>query len=78
MSLKRFSELVKIWEEEVLCLPLPSNLTRNETLLPLYQKTSGKIGLVDRVLRRASILALRKGVKKIDKETLTEVLNWFE
>ena len=78
VSEKRFSELVKIWEEEVLRLPLPSNLTRNETLLPLYQKTSGKIGLVDRVLRRASILALRKGLKKIDKETLTEVLDWFE
>ncbi|BCL38882.1 TniB family NTP-binding protein [Nostoc sp. MS1] len=77
-SEKKFTELVKIWEEEVLCLPLPSNLTRSETFEPLRQKTGGKIGLLDRVLRRASILALRKGLKNIGKDTLAEVLDWFE
>ncbi len=61
-----------------MCLPIPSNLTKHETLMPLYQKTGGKIGLVDRVLRRAAILSLRKGLKNIDKATLDEVLEWFE
>ncbi|MBD2357025.1 TniB family NTP-binding protein [Tolypothrix sp. FACHB-123] len=78
VSEKKFAELVQIWEDEVLCLPVPSNLTRKETLMPLYQKTGGKIGLVDRVLRKASILSLRKGLKNIDKGTLDEVLEWFE
>ncbi|MGB3636503.1 MAG: TniB family NTP-binding protein [Rivularia sp. (in: cyanobacteria)] len=78
VSEKRFSELVQVWEDEVLCLPVPSNLTKKETLMPLYQKTGGKIGLVDRVLRRAGILSLRKGLSNIDKATLNEVLEWFE
>ncbi|MEH2241373.1 TniB family NTP-binding protein [Nostoc sp.] len=78
VSEKKFTELLQIWEDEVLCLPVPSNLTRKETLMPLYQKTGGKIGLVDRVLRRAAILSLRKGLSNIDKATLDEVLEWFE
>jgi DNA transposition AAA+ family ATPase len=57
---------------------VPSNLTRKETLMPLYQKTGGKIGLVDRVLRRTAVLSLRKGLSNIDKATLDEVLEWFE
>lgn len=78
VSEKRFPELVQIWEDDVLCLPVPSNLTKKEMLMPLYQKTGGKIGLVDRVLRRAAVLSLRKGLKNIDKATLDEVLEWFE
>lgn len=78
VSEKKFPELVQIWEDEVLCLPVPSNLTKRETLMPLYQKTGGKIGLLDRVLRRAAILSLRKGLSNIDKATLDEVLEWFE
>ncbi|OUL33817.1 TniB family NTP-binding protein [Nostoc sp. 106C] len=78
VSEKKFAELLQIWEDEVLCLPVPSNLTRKETLMPLYQKTAGKIGLVDRVLRRTAILSLRKGLSNIDKATLDEVLEWFE
>jgi hypothetical protein len=69
VSEKKFAELLQIWEDEVLCLPVPSNLTRKETLMPLYQKTGGKIGLVDRVLRRTAILSLRKGLSNIDKAT---------
>ena len=78
VSEKEFPHLVQIWEEEILQLPVPSNLTRTETLIPLYQKTGGKIGLLDRVLRRAGILSLRKGLKSVDKATLDEVLEWFE
>lgn len=78
VSENKFPELVQIWEDEVLCLPVPSNLTKKETLMSLYEKTNGKIGLVDRVLRRASILSLRKGLSNIDKATLSEVLGWFE
>lgn len=78
VSAKKFPDLLQIWEDEVLRLPVPSNLTKKETLMPLYQKTHGKIGLLDRVLRKASILSLRKGLSNIDKATLKEVLEWFE
>ncbi|GJD16390.1 hypothetical protein RIVM261_013460 [Rivularia sp. IAM M-261] len=78
VSENKFPELVQIWEDEVLCLPVPSNLIKHETLMPLYKKTRGKIGLLDRVLKRAAILSLRKGLSNIDKTTLDEVLEWFE
>lgn len=78
VSETQFPELVQIWEDEILCLPLPSNLAQPETITPLYQKTGGKIGLLDRVLRRASIFSLRKGAKNIDRATLNEVLEGFE
>ncbi len=78
VSENKFAELVQTWEDDVLCLPMPSNLTKKETLIPLYQKTRGKIGLMDRVLRRAAIISLRKGLSNIDKATLDEVLEWFE
>ena len=70
--------MVEIWEREVADLPLPSNLSREETLKPLYIKTGGKLGLLDKVIRKAAILSLKKGLKSIDKATLHEVLERFE
>ncbi len=78
VSENKLPELIQIWEDEVLRLPVPSNLTKEETLTQLHDKTNGKIGLVDRVLRKAAILSLRKGLSNIDKATLNEVLEWFE
>lgn len=78
VSKKKFPELVQIWEDEVLNLPVPSNLTEEKTCTDLYNKTGGKIGLLDRILRKAAILSLRKGLSCIDKATLDEVLEWFE
>lgn len=78
VSEKKFPQMVEIWETNIVSLPLPSNLTRDETLKPLYLKTGGKIGLLDKVLRKAAILSLRKGLKCIDRSTLNEVLERFE
>ncbi|MBD1906339.1 TniB family NTP-binding protein [Funiculus sociatus GB2-A5] len=78
ISEKKFPKMVEIWEREVADLPLPSNLSREETLKPLYIKTGGKLGLLDKVIRKAAILSLKKGLKSIDKATLHEVLERFE
>ena len=78
LSENQFSEVVQLWEDQLIKLPVPSNLTKKEILVPLYRKTGGKIGLLDRVLRKAGLLALKKGLNYINKETLNEVLEWFE
>ncbi|MFB2835002.1 TniB family NTP-binding protein [Floridanema evergladense] len=78
LSENQFPQVVEIWEEQIVNLPVPSNLTKKETLMPLYQKTGGKIGLLDRVVRKAGLLSLRKGLNHINKQTLDEVLEWFE
>jgi DNA transposition AAA+ family ATPase len=78
VSEKKFPQMVEIWEREIVQLPVPSNLTKQETLKPLYLKTGGKIGLLDKVMRKAAILSLRKGLSHIDRNTLDEVLERFE
>lgn len=78
VSEKKFPNIVEMWEQDVANLPLPSNLNREEILTPLYLKTGGKLGLLDKVIRKAAILSLKKGLKSIDKTTLFEVLERFE
>jgi DNA transposition AAA+ family ATPase len=64
---------VEIWEEDVLCLPVPSNLTQESMLKILGQATGGYIGLLDMVLRETAIRALENGLSKITKDILQEV-----
>jgi DNA transposition AAA+ family ATPase len=68
-----FGRTVKIWEQQVLRLPTPSNLTGQTKLKTLAEATGGYIGLMDMVLREAAIRSLKKGLAKIDVETLKEV-----
>lgn len=68
-----FKETVEIWEQDVLCLPVPSNLGTKPMLKILGEATGGYIGLMDMILREAGIRALEKGLAKIDKTTLKEV-----
>ncbi|MCS6783425.1 MAG: TniB family NTP-binding protein [Gloeomargarita sp. SKYG98] len=68
-----FEQAVGIWEAQILRLPSPSNLTRKETLKLLREKTGGYIGKLDMLLRDAAIWALRKGLTRIDLDTLKEV-----
>lgn len=70
---KDFKRTVKIWEEKVLKLPVPSNLTRTDMIKILNKATQGYIGRLDELLREAAINSLSRGHKKIDKETLKEV-----
>jgi DNA transposition AAA+ family ATPase len=57
---------------------VPSNLATSKPLLKfLQEKTGGKVGHLDRTLRKAAILALRKGANKIDRKILDEVVAYF-
>lgn len=78
LSGEEFSQMVETLEEQILQLPVPSNLAVEEISNTLYVKTAGKIRHLDSVLREAAIFSLRKGFKQVDKATLFEVLERFE
>jgi DNA transposition AAA+ family ATPase len=63
---------VEIWEKQVLKLPVASNLSSKAMLKTLGEATGGYIGLLDMILRDSAIRALKKGLSKIDLETLKE------
>ena len=73
-----FVEAVGIWEEQVLKLAVPSNLTGKRMLKILRETTGGYIGLLDMVLREAAIRALKNGLLKIDLGTLKEVAGEYK
>jgi DNA transposition AAA+ family ATPase len=73
LSGNEFKEVVEIWEEDVLCLPVPSNLTQKSMLKILGEATGGYIGLLDMVLRETAIRALERGLNNITKDILQEV-----
>ena len=73
LSGNEFKETVEIWEEDVLRLPVPSNLGQKSMLKILGEATAGYLGLLDMILREAAIRALEKGLNKIDKPLLQEV-----
>jgi hypothetical protein len=68
-----FVQTVDIWERQVLMLPGASNLASKKMLKILGQATGGYIGLLDMILREAAIQALKKGLHKVDLETLKAV-----
>ena len=57
-----FTDAIKIWERDILKLPVVSNLTRKSTKEILAKATGGYIGLLDMILREAAIRALKKRV----------------
>lgn len=75
---QQFRQTVEIWEQDVLRLPVVSNLASKEMLQILGRATGGYIGLLDMVLREAAIRSLQKGLKKIDKATLEEVAREYK
>jgi DNA transposition AAA+ family ATPase len=68
-----FKRTIVIWEEKVLKLPLPSNLSRPEMIKILLKATEGYIGRLDELLRETAIKSLSRGHKQIDKDVLQEV-----
>ena len=74
----KFKETVEIWEQDILRLPVPSNLGSKPMLKILAEATGGYIGLMDMILREAGIRALEKGLTKIDPETLEEVAQEYK
>ena len=75
---RNFEQTVEIWERQVLNLPVSSNLSSKPMLKILGQATRGYIGLLDMILRESAIRALKKGLKKIDLETLKEVAQEYK
>lgn len=73
-----FAKTVKLWEQQVLKLPVASNLTSKTMLKLLLEATEGYIGRMDEVLRDAAIRALQQGMKKIEKSVLQEVAREYK
>ncbi|NEQ32051.1 MAG: AAA family ATPase [Leptolyngbya sp. SIO4C5] len=67
-------ETTALWEENVLKLPEPSNLTSAKAQQLLIQGTRGCIGLLDQILRDAAIQALQQGELHISLKRLKQVV----
>lgn len=62
-----------IWEEYVLKLPQPSNLTSASMQKILGATTRGYLGALDEILRNAARRALLNGQSRIDVSLLSQV-----
>ena len=78
LSGEDFTKTIKIWEKEVLKLPVASNLTSKTMLKILLEATEGFIGRLDEILRESAILSLSQGLKKIEKAVLQEVAREYK
>jgi DNA transposition AAA+ family ATPase len=73
LSSEQLQQTTAIWEAYVLKLPEPSNLATEKMQVLLAKATGGYLGLLDRILRDAAILALESGQLKIDYTLLNQV-----
>jgi DNA transposition AAA+ family ATPase len=78
LSGQEFKRTVEVWEKKVLQLPVASNLYSKPMLKVLGEATRGYVGLLDMILREAAIRALKKGLSRIDLETLKEVTGEYK
>ncbi len=67
-----------VTSEQILKLPVASNLSSQTMLKTLGEATGGYIGLMDMILRETAIRALKKGLQKIDLETLKQVAGEYK
>lgn len=67
-------DLTALWEEPVLQLPEPSNLTDAKAQHLLLQATRGYIGVLDQILCEAAIRTLQLGKPCIELPTLRQVV----
>lgn len=67
-------EMTGLWEEHVLQLPEPSNLTSMKAQTLLLQATRGYIGVLDQMLRGAAIESVQRGHSCIEWSTLKQVV----
>lgn len=77
LSALQLEETTAIWEAHVLRLPQSSNLTSEKIQLLLAKATRGYVGLLDRILREAAILALERGQSRIDFTLLNQVIGEY-
>lgn len=59
--------------ERMLPLKLPSNLTERALATKIYAMGEGIIGEIDRILKKAAVRAIKKGVERIDDEVLSAI-----
>jgi DNA transposition AAA+ family ATPase len=78
LSGDEFKKTVKAWEDNILKLPVASNLISKAMLGILTSATEGYIGRLDEILREAAIRSLSRGLKKIDKAVLQEAAREYK
>jgi DNA transposition AAA+ family ATPase len=64
-----------IWEEYVLKMPQPSNLTSPPMQKILGVSTRGYLGVLDEILRNAARRALQTGRSRIEMSLLIAIFN---
>lgn len=67
-------EMTALWEEHVLQLPKPSNLTALKVQSILYPATRGYIGLLDQILCEAATRVIQQGKSHVDLDILKNVI----
>jgi DNA transposition AAA+ family ATPase len=67
-------EMTALWEEHVLQLPKPSNLTTVKVQKMLYPATRGYIGFLDQVLCEAATRVIQQGKSHVDLDLLKLVI----
>lgn len=77
VSEKELKNLVELWESEILCLPVTSNLKSGRNFKLIIAATGNCIGKMDELLRRTAIKALISGESKISNKLLQEVAAQF-
>jgi DNA transposition AAA+ family ATPase len=75
---EELKNIVDLWEQKVLKLPVKSNLKYKTKLNVIAKATSGCLGEIDQLLRRAARKALILGESKINLDVLKEVAGYFE
>ncbi len=71
-------EITAIWEEYVLKLPQPSNLTSAAVQKVLGASTRGYLGPLDEILRSAARRALQAGQSRIELSVLSQVAGEYK
>ena len=66
--------MTALWEEHILQLPEPSNLTNDKAQRLLLQATRGYIGVLDQILCEAAIRTLQMRKPRITLPTLSQVV----
>jgi hypothetical protein len=78
LSGEEFKKTVQVWEQQVLKLPVASNLITKDMLRILTTSTEGYIGRMDEILRESAIRSLSAGFKQVDKAILQEVAKEYK
>lgn len=74
LDTEELQEMTALWEEHILKLPEPSNLTNDKAQRLLLQATRGYIGVLDQILCEAAIRTLQMRKPRITLPTLSQVV----